>query len=176
MKSPCTARLSAKTSGYPFSRDKPGYTEFQDNQALSNAGKRKGFDDARGTLFFEIARLAEARAQVCVGQSFELPQRAMALSPAASGGRTAGIEQQPGRAQHQALLIGRKNFLFANTPLGAQVSAVIYSLIETVRETGLDPFCYLTWVLKTIPMLDRIVEGWAGPLLPANTPESCPTT
>ena len=83
----------------------------------------------------------------------------MALSPAAFGGRTAGIEQQPGRAQHQALLIGRKNFLFANTPLGAQVSAVIYSLIETARETGLDPFCYLTWVLKTIPMLDRIVEG-----------------
>ncbi len=56
-------------------------------------------------------------------------------------------------------LIGRKNFLFANTPLGAQVSAVIYSLIETARETELDPFCYLTWVLKTIPMLDRIVEG-----------------
>lgn len=30
-------------------------------QAFSNAGKRKGFDDARGTLFFEIARLAKAR-------------------------------------------------------------------------------------------------------------------
>ena len=30
-------------------------------QAFSHAGKRKGFDDARGTLFFEIARLAKAR-------------------------------------------------------------------------------------------------------------------
>ena len=30
-------------------------------QAFSLAGRRKGFDDARGTLFFEIARLAEAR-------------------------------------------------------------------------------------------------------------------
>lgn len=30
-------------------------------QAFSNAGKRRGFEDARGTLFFEIARLAEAR-------------------------------------------------------------------------------------------------------------------
>ena len=30
-------------------------------QAFSLAGLRKGFDDARGTLFFEIARLAEAR-------------------------------------------------------------------------------------------------------------------
>ncbi len=30
-------------------------------QAFSNAGKRRGFDDARGTLFFEVARLAQTR-------------------------------------------------------------------------------------------------------------------
>ena len=30
-------------------------------QSFSQAGKRRGFEDARGTLFFEIARLAEAR-------------------------------------------------------------------------------------------------------------------
>jgi DNA (cytosine-5)-methyltransferase 1 len=30
-------------------------------QAFSTAGRRRGFDDARGTLFFEIARLAQAR-------------------------------------------------------------------------------------------------------------------
>lgn len=30
-------------------------------QAFSTAGKRKGFGDPRGTLFFELARLAEAR-------------------------------------------------------------------------------------------------------------------
>ena len=30
-------------------------------QAFSLAGRRKGFDDARGTLFFEIARLAAAK-------------------------------------------------------------------------------------------------------------------
>ena len=30
-------------------------------QAFSLAGRRKGFDDARGTLFFEIARLAEVK-------------------------------------------------------------------------------------------------------------------
>ena len=30
-------------------------------QAFSNAGRRKGFEDARGTLFFEIARLAQAK-------------------------------------------------------------------------------------------------------------------
>ena len=30
-------------------------------QAFSNAGLRRGFADARGTLFFEIARLAQAK-------------------------------------------------------------------------------------------------------------------
>ena len=70
-------------------------------------------------------------------------------------------------------VIGRKNFLFANTPLGAQASAVIYSLIETAKETQLDPFRYLTWLLKTAPTLVRTVDNWAASLLPANAPDAC---
>lgn len=73
-------------------------------------------------------------------------------------------------------MIGRKNFLFANTPLGVQASSMIYSPIETAKESGLESFRYLTWVLETAPMLDRTVEGWAVPLLPANAPEYCATT
>ena len=44
-----------------FFRDKSGYPEFRDNQTFSIAGARRGFGDPRGTLFFELARLAEAR-------------------------------------------------------------------------------------------------------------------
>ena len=44
-----------------FILDKSGYSEIQDNQTFSIAGTRKGFGDPRGTLFFELARLAEAR-------------------------------------------------------------------------------------------------------------------
>ena len=36
-------------------------------------------------------------------------------------------------------VIGRKNWLFFNTPNGAQASAVIYSIIETVKANGLNP-------------------------------------
>lgn len=88
------------------------------------------------------------------------------------------LELSNNRAERsiKPFVIGRKNFLFANTPLGAQASAVIYSLIETAKETGLDSFHYLTWVLETAPTLDRTVEGWAVPLLPANAPVSCRTT
>ncbi len=45
-------------------------------------------------------------------------------------------------------VISRKNFLFANTLGGVQTSAVLFSLIETVKENGLDPYKYLTWALE----------------------------
>lgn len=88
------------------------------------------------------------------------------------------LELSNNRAERsiKPFVIGRKNFLFANTPLGAQASAVIYSLIETAKESGLEPFRYLTWLLKTAPSLDRTVEGWVGPLLPANAPVDCQAT
>ena len=66
------------------------------------------------------------------------------------------LELSNNRAERsiKPFVIGRKNFLFAN----AQASGVIYSLTETAKETGLDPFRYLSWVLETAPTLDRTVE------------------
>ena len=37
------------------------YFIFRNNQDFSIAGKRRGFDDTRGTLFFEIARIAAVK-------------------------------------------------------------------------------------------------------------------
>jgi transposase len=45
-------------------------------------------------------------------------------------------------------VIGRKNWLFANTVRGANSSAVIYSLVETAKENGLAPFPYLSSVVS----------------------------
>lgn len=50
-------------------------------------------------------------------------------------------------------VIGRKNWLFANTPKGAKASAVTYSLIETAKENGLKPYEYLRYVLEQLPQL-----------------------
>lgn len=57
------------------------------------------------------------------------------------------LELSNNRAERsiKPFVIGQKNFLFANTPLGARASAVIYSLIETAKENGLDPYRYLLW-------------------------------
>ena len=65
-------------------------------------------------------------------------------------------------------VIGRKNFLFANTPWGAQGSAVIYSMIETAKESGLDPYRYLTWLLTNAPIMAVRDDSWADKFLPAN--------
>ncbi len=72
-------------------------------------------------------------------------------------------------------VIGRKNFLFANTPRGAQSSAVIYSMIETAKANGLDPYRYLTWVLTNAPVLASNGGDWAAKLLFPNAPAACQT-
>lgn len=48
-------------------------------------------------------------------------------------------------------VIDRKNFLFANTARGAKASAVMFSIIETAKENGLNPFAYLTYIFKNAP-------------------------
>lgn len=66
-------------------------------------------------------------------------------------------------------VIDRKNFLFANTPGGAQGSAVIFSLIQTAIENGLDPWRYLTWLIDTASKGDVDAER----LSPWVAPDSC---
>lgn len=70
-------------------------------------------------------------------------------------------------------VMGRKNWLFANTPAGAQSSAVVYSLIETAKENGLDPYRYLRWLLDTAPALAQRDEAWAQKLVPVLAPKEC---
>ena len=65
-------------------------------------------------------------------------------------------------------VIDRKNFLFANTPEGATGSAVMFSLIETAKENGIDPFTYLTYLLKNAPVMAAAGKtDWPELLTPA---------
>lgn len=51
-------------------------------------------------------------------------------------------------------VIGRKNWLFSNTPKGATSSATIYSIIETAKANQLKPFHYLTHLFERLPNID----------------------
>jgi len=57
-------------------------------------------------------------------------------------------------------VIGRKNWIFANTPSGARASAVYYSLIVSAIENGLNPFEYLAWIFANSPNLGK--DGYAA--------------
>ena len=62
--------------------------------------------------------------------------------------------------------LGRKNWLFADTVKGAKASAALYSLIETAKANGLEPFAYLRNLFDELPLaktLDDIEK-----LLPFN--------
>ena len=85
------------------------------------------------------------------------------------------LELSNNRAERsiKPFVMGRKNWLFANTPGGAQSSSVIYSLIETAKENGLDPYRYLLWVLRNAPAMSQMDEAWAEQLLPASAPQEC---
>ena len=69
--------------------------------------------------------------------------------------------------------VGRKNWLFANTPQGATGSAVIYSLLQTAMENNLKPYQYLVWLLKTANTADLTDLHTMQSLLPWNAPAEC---
>ena len=61
-------------------------------------------------------------------------------------------------------VIGRKNWLFSGTPEGACASAAIYSLIETAKANGLEPYWYLRYLLENLP--EAMTEDDYKALLP----------
>jgi len=63
-------------------------------------------------------------------------------------------------------VIGRKNFLFSNTPRGAGGSAIIYSIIETAKENHLKPFKYLQYLFERLPNVDTTDVAVIDTLLP----------
>ena len=51
-------------------------------------------------------------------------------------------------------VVGRKNWLFAGHPRGARASATIYSLIETAKSNGLEPYRYLRYLFERLPIAE----------------------
>jgi len=49
-------------------------------------------------------------------------------------------------------VLGRKNWLFSGSPRGAHASATLFSLIETAKSCGLEPYRYLKYVFTKLPL------------------------
>jgi len=80
------------------------------------------------------------------------------------------IEISNNRAERaiKPFVISRKNFLFCNTPRGARASAIIFSIIESAKENGLNPYAYLNYLFEKLPNLDSRDDATLDQLLPWN--------
>ena len=76
------------------------------------------------------------------------------------------IDNNIAEREIKQVVIGRKNWLFADMPEGAYTNAVMYSLVLTARANGLDPAVYLRHVFASLPNLKTAEE--VGQLLPWN--------
>ncbi len=55
-------------------------------------------------------------------------------------------------------VIGRRNWLFTDTVNGAKASANLYSLIETAKLNGLEPYRYLCHVFERLPKAKTLTD------------------
>jgi transposase len=65
-------------------------------------------------------------------------------------------------------VVGRKNWLFSDSVKGVTASANLYSLIETAKANGLEPYAYLREVFTRLPAAGTVEDFEA--LLPFNIP------
>lgn len=63
-------------------------------------------------------------------------------------------------------VIGRKAWLFSNTPRGAKASATTYSIVQTAIENKLNPYAYLKHVLEQLPNMNTEDKEAMATLLP----------
>jgi transposase len=68
-------------------------------------------------------------------------------------------------------VVGRKNWLFSGSPRGASASAFFYSLVETAKACGLEPYAYLRLLFERLPLArtDHDLHGLLPSALAAAT-------
>ena len=147
---------------------------FEIEQGLSEETAQKRYEQrleqAKPVLdaMFAWANTRTAAPKSALGKAFTyLKEQWPYLTSYLNDGR---LEISNNRAERsiKPFVIDRKNFLFANTPKGATGSAIMFSLIQTAMENGLDPYKYLTWLLKQSKDADLTDPQVVQNLLPWN--------
>ncbi len=65
------------------------------------------------------------------------------------------IDNNAAERSIKPFVIGRKNWTFADSVKGANASAVLYSLVETAKANGLEPYAWFRYVLTQLPQLEK---------------------
>lgn len=78
----------------------------------------------------------------------------------------AAIDNNKAERAIRPFVIGRKNWLFANSVKGAKASSTLYSIVETAKANSIEPWHYFNHVFKELPNATTVEEIEA--LLPWN--------
>ncbi len=70
------------------------------------------------------------------------------------------LEVSNNRAERaiKTVVIGRKNYLFSTSLSGAEANTIIYSVIETAKEHGLNVYKYLTYLFEHLPNVEFLMK------------------
>jgi len=125
--------------------------EFRDLSPEDRCEKRLKYSKPVSDDFFDWAGSLNALPKSLLGEavSYAINQREY-LENVWLDGR---LELSNNRAERsiKPFVTGRKNWLFSNTPNGAEASSILYSIIETAKENGLRPQQYVQFLLEKLP-------------------------
>ena len=68
------------------------------------------------------------------------------------------IDNNPVENAIRPFAIGRKNWMFSDSQSGAKASAMYYSMIETAKANGLEPYAYLWALLTQLPSCKTVED------------------
>ena len=71
-------------------------------------------------------------------------------------------------------VIGRKNWMFSDSVRGVKASANLYSLVESAKANGLEPYQYLRQVFTALPQVESVEDienllPWSLKKIPVET-------
>jgi hypothetical protein len=84
-----------------------------------------------------------------------------------------GLSDNRAERSIRSIVIGRRNWLFADTPRGAEAGAIIYSIVETAKANALNPSAYLNHVFEAMPNIDLDDPAAVVKLLPYSDSWTC---
>ena len=66
------------------------------------------------------------------------------------------LDSNPVENAIRPFVVGRRSWLFADTIGGANASANLYSLIETAKANGIEPYGYLVALFRKLPLAKTV--------------------
>jgi hypothetical protein len=102
----------------------------------------------------------------CTGQSHQLPGQQLDQVGVLHRSRLLAARRQCGRAGDPAIRDRAQELAVRDTPKGAMASAQLYSLVETAKANGQEPYAWLRHALERLPTASAVEDYEA--LLPWN--------